>query len=103
MQIDHMTGSPWMRDMSLKRWTEKTAATEMELIREKWAAAGIECPKLVYWNVDARDNTILDAGPNVSFVSGCSPVLYEQIVRGVTGMSLMLEKLNSERYAAITL
>ena len=102
MQIDHMTSSP-LGDRRMKTWTEKTAATEMELIREKWAAAGIECPKLVYWNVDARDNTILDAGPNVSFVSGCSPVLYEQIVRGVTGIDLMLEKLNSERYAAITL
>ena len=103
MQIDAMTGSMWSRDRGIKRWTEETAATEMELIRKKWAAAGIECPRLVYWNVDARDNTILDAGPNVSFVSGCSPVLYEQIVRGVTGVDLMLEKLNSERYAAITL
>ena len=73
----------------------------MELIRQKWAVAGIECPKLVYWNVDARDNTILDAGPNVSFVSGCSPVLYEQIIRGVTGYDLMLDKLMSERYAVI--
>ena len=100
MQIDAMTGSYW-GGPGMKRWTEESAATEMELIRQKWAAAGIECPRLVYWNVDARDNTILDAGPNVSFVSGCSPVLYEQIVRGVTGYDLMLDKLMSERYAAI--
>ena len=100
MQIDRMTGSTWYGP-SMKRWTQESAATEMELIRQKWAAAGIECPRLVYWNVDARDNTILDAGPNVSFVSGCSPVLYEQIVRGVTGYDLMLDKLMSERYAVI--
>ena len=104
MQIDSMTGSLFWRgdkNINMKRWTQETAATEMELIRQKWAAAGIECPNLIYWNVDARDNTILDAGPNVSFVSGCSPVLYEQIIRGVTGMSLMLDKLMSERYAVI--
>lgn len=100
MQIDAMTGSYWGGPRA-KRWTEENAATEMELIRQKWADAGIECPRLVYWNVDARDNTILDAGPNVSFVSGCSPVLYEQIVRGVTGYDLMLDKLMSERYALI--
>ena len=104
MQIDSMTGSfSWRGDknINMKRWTQETAATEMELIRQKWAAAGIECPRLIYWNVDARDNTILDAGPNVSFVSGCSPVLYEQIIRGVTGYDLMLDKLMSERYAVI--
>lgn len=100
MQIDAMTGSYWYGPR-MKRWTEENAATEMELIRQKWADAGIECPRLVYWNVDARDNTILDAGPNVSFVSGCSPVLYEQIIRGVTGYDLMLDKLMSERYALI--
>ena len=77
-------------------------ALEMEKIKSKWAAAGIKCPKLVYWNVDARNNTILDRGEDVSFVSGCSPVLFEQIMTGVSGYDLMLQKLNSERYSRIT-
>lgn len=92
MQID---------SMAYGNWTEYDAATEMERIRAKWNAEGIECPRLVYWNVNASKNTILDNGPNVSFVSGCSPVIFEQIIRGVTGYDLMLAKLSSERYAAI--
>ena len=65
----------------------------MERIRKEWAEFGLELPKIVYWNVCARNNVILDGGQDVSFVSGASPVLFEQICKGVTGMELMLDKL----------
>ena len=96
MQIDSMTGSGW--GGKTPHWTEETAMTEMEKIRANWEADGLKCPRLVYWNVDARDNTILDAGPNVSFVSGFSPIIFKQIVTGVTGRDLMIQTLMSERY-----
>jgi hypothetical protein len=51
--------------------------------------------------VDARQNTILDAGEGVTYVSGASPVIFEQVISGRTGWELCLEKLNSERYAKI--
>ena len=82
-------------------WTKQTAMTEMEKVRADWEAIGLKCPKLVYWNVSARSNNILDAGPNVTFVSGCSPVIFEQVISGVTGYDLMLKKLMSERYEVI--
>ena len=82
-------------------WTPENTLTEMEKVRLDWAAAGLEMPKLVYWNVDARQDRILDLGPNVSFVSGCSPVTFESIVSGKSGMDLMFDKLDSARYEAI--
>ena len=86
-------------------WREENTAIKglMEQIRDKWIADGLEkyFPKLVYWNVNARNNTILDMGPNVSYVSGCSPVLFEQVVSGKTGYNIMFDKLLSERYKAI--
>ena len=59
--------------------------------------------KLVYWNVAARHNNILDDADNedVSFISGCSPVIFEALMRGKSSKDLMLEKLNSERYANV--
>ena len=84
-----------------KPWTTGSAATEMEKIRQKWELFGLELPKLVYWNVEARHNTILDAGPNVSFVSGMSPVIFKQVLTGKTGYDLMLEALMAERYNVI--
>ena len=73
----------------------------MENMRHKWARAGYELPKMVYWNVDARHDTFLDDGPDVTYVSGASAILFEQIAKGVTAQDLMFEKLDSERYAKI--
>lgn len=92
MEIDYMS-----------HWTEGTVETEMDKVRKKWAEVGLKLPKLVYWNVDARHNTILDKGSDVSFVSGCSPVIFEQILTGKTGIELMLKILLSDRYKDISL
>lgn len=99
MEIDSMTDYRWGE--TTPHWTEETAMTEMEKIRASWEADGLKCPRLVYWNVDARNNTILDAGPNVSFVSGFSPMIFKQILTGETGYSLMEKTLMSERYSQI--
>jgi hypothetical protein len=85
------------------QWTKENAATEMEKIRTEWAAAGLKMPNLVYWNVDARHNTILDSGDSVSFVSGASPILFEQICKGKKGIEIMMDKLMSKRYEPIKL
>ena len=75
--------------------------TDMERVRKEWQTLGLKTPKLVYWNVNARNNTILDSGELVSYVSGLSPVLFEQVLSGKTGLDLMLDKLNSPRYDSI--
>ena len=92
MQIDRMNTACWRSGQ---------VATEMERIRKRWEANGLKMPNLVYWNVNASKNTILDDGPNVTYVSGCSPTIFEQILTGVTGYDLMIKKLMSERYAPI--
>lgn len=96
MEID--CGTSWRNG---NRWTKSETATEMEKIHAEWAASGLKLPKLVYWNVNARNNTILDSGSDVTFVSGCSPTIFEQILTGKTGYSLMLDKLMSARYEAV--
>lgn len=74
----------------------------MEQIRRVWASYGYIFPKVVYWNVNARSNTILDNNDEgITYVSGSSPVLFQQIVKGVTAEQLMFDKLNSPRYKDI--
>ena len=76
--------------------------TLFENIEAKWARYGYKMPHLIFWNVDARQNNIpmLGNGP-VSYVSGFSPSIFETILSGKTGYELMMEKLDSERYAVI--
>ena len=101
MEIDSGTRS-WSWYSSTEGWTEETAATEMEKIRQKWAAEGYELPHLVYWNVDARESHILDSGPNVTFVSGASPTIFKSVLTGKSAWDVMIDVLvNSGRYDSI--
>ena len=59
-------------------------------------------PRVIFWNLDARTNNIPAIGPGFSYVSGFSPNMIECILGGKDGIDLMLEKLNSDRYKAIT-
>lgn len=76
--------------------------TLFETMRERWRAHGYEMPKLVFWNVQARQNNIAmrDDG-YVSYVSGMSPTIFEQIMSGKTAADLMYEVLDQARYSCI--
>lgn len=100
MEIDYATSSGWYSNRD-SDWSKNNIKTTMESIRSKWAAHGHKMPKLTYWNVDARNNTILDAGPNVSFVSGMSPSIFTQVMTGKSAWDLMIETLMSDRYKTI--
>ena len=77
-------------------------STLMENIERKWNQAGYKMPNLVYWCVQARQNNIpMTVKDGISYVSGFSPVIFEQIMKGKTAFDLMLDKLDSERYACI--
>ena len=79
-----------------------TVLSEMEKIAVEWARYGYQLPKLVFWNVEARqDNIPMRDNGRVTFVSGYSPVIYEMVMTGKTGLDLVLDKLNSKRYAVI--
>lgn len=77
-------------------------ATLFENMKAKWARFGYKMPKLVFWNVQARqENIAMKDDGNVSYVSGMSPSIFQNIMTGKTAVDLMLDKLDSERYAPI--
>ena len=76
--------------------------TLFEDMSEKWKRNGYEMPKLTFWNVDARQNNIpMTSDGNVNYVSGMSPVIFEQVLKGLTAYDLMMDKLDSDRYSVI--
>jgi len=76
--------------------------TLMENIAHKWAMTGYKMPNLVYWNVQARQNNVpMQVKNGVTLVSGMSPVIFEQIMKGKTAEDLMFDKLNEPRYNCI--
>ena len=100
MEFDSATGNGWRRSGS--GMCTANAETVMESIERKFNDHGLRMPKLIYWNVDARQANIPMIGNHyVSYVSGFSPSLFKQILTGKTGWDLMIEAIDSERYACI--
>ena len=90
-------------DMALQGWGNLffNVDTLVEGIAKKWAAHGYRMPDIVFWNLDARQDNIPAIGEGFSYISGFSPVMIEQVLSGKTGLDLVMEKLNSERYKNI--
>lgn len=76
--------------------------TTIEAVKRRWSEAGFELPRLVFWNVDARQNNIPILGEENSFVSGFSPSIFETIMSDKNGYELMLETVNKDRYSGIS-
>lgn len=74
----------------------------------KWkrlfAAAGYTMPKLVLWNVEARNDTFLSNDPDVILVSGQSVSTFYNLCGALGGKSswdFMLEVLNDKMYDSV--
>lgn len=75
-----------------------------EVIAQKYANAGYQLPRLVFWNVNSRTGTIpvKENDLGVALVSGFSVNVAKMVMSGKTDpYECLLETLNSERYAPI--
>lgn len=85
----------------INRVTSAQANTLFEQIKIKWANHGYKLPRVIFWNLDCRQENIPAIGEGFSFVSGFSMTMVEEILSGEDGYSLMMKKLDSERYSCI--
>ena len=79
--------------------------TFLKKMKVRFAEQGYTMPSIVFWNVEARNNTV-HAGKNerdVQLVSGMSANTFVNLIKSVatTPYELMLEVINSERYAVV--
>ena len=100
MQFDSAARPSWRQ--SYPAFSSNNAETLLEGIAKEWEAHGYQMPHLVFWNVNAvkADIPMLGDG-RISYVSGMSPSIFETLMSGKTGYDLMIEKLDSDRYACI--
>lgn len=91
-------------DMEFDCCVENTEKTNFENARKKFAAHGYRLPDIVFWNVASRNRQqpVRQNEQGVALVSGVTPRLFSMIAGGtLSPIGLMLEVLNSERYAPI--
>jgi len=79
--------------------------TNFEVIQDKYRNAGYDMPKLVFWNVNSRnDQTPVTMKDDYTYlVSGCSPKILKYAVgcKALNGYDLMKDVLNSDRYKPV--
>lgn len=72
--------------------------------KRMFAEAGYELPHVVFWNVNAQDDSPATKYDNgVTLISGASQSTFQYAVAGKTPIESMNDILNSDRYAQITL
>ena len=78
-----------------------------QIFESKFAEAGYKMPKIVYWNIQSRNNNfpVQFNKEGVSLVSGFSPSLLINLLSGedLTPLSMMLKIVNSDRYQSINI
>jgi hypothetical protein len=77
-----------------------------EILMSKYAESGYVMPKIVYWNIQSRNDNfpVKFNDDGVALVSGFSPTLLTNLLSGkdLTPISMMLDIVNSERYEEVT-
>lgn len=91
-------------DMEINAW-HGGSLTFTEEMRKRFADAGYEMPKLVYWNVDSRKDTFLASknDPNAILVSGQSASTFKNLIKGIdlSAYEIMVQTLNDPRYDCV--
>jgi len=99
MEFDEANGS---RYSEARKWNP----TAQTMIEENYTEAGYKVPKIVYWNIQSRnENVPVQFDKNgTALVSGFSPALLTGLLSGedITPESMMMKIIGSERYAPIT-
>lgn len=91
-------------DLEIDYW-DGGSLTFTEEMRKRFADAGYEMPKLVYWNVDSRKDTFLASknDPNAILVSGQSASTFKNLIKGIdlSAFEIMVQTLNDPRYDCV--
>ena len=91
-------------DMEINYWGGGSL-TFTEEMRKRFANAGYEMPKLVYWNVDSRKDTFLASknDPNAILVSGQSASTFKNLIKDIdlSAFEIMVQTLNDPRYDCV--
>lgn len=93
-------------DMEIDRYMRQNKMDFVDAMRAKFARHGYTLPKLILWNVEARNDTFLTKQEDVLCVSGQAASTFRELcgnLDGKTAWDLMLETLGNKMYDCITI
>lgn len=91
-------------DMEIDRYMRQNKMDFVDAMRAKFARHGYTLPKLILWNVEARNDTFLTKQEDVLCVSGQSASTFRELcgnLDGKTAWDLMMETLGNKMYDVV--
>jgi hypothetical protein len=91
-------------DMEIDRYMRTHSMDFVDTMRAKFARHGYVLPKLICWNVEARNDTFLSKQEGVLMVSGQAASTFRELcgnLDGKTAWDLMLETLGNKMYDCV--
>ena len=91
-------------DMEFDYCAEGADLTNFEYAKKIFAEAGYQLPRVVFWNVQSRNQQqpVTQNEQGVVLVSGCTPRIFSMLKSGILSpLGYMLDILGAERYAKI--
>lgn len=77
----------------------------MEMIKEKYAAAGYTVPNIIFWNLNSRNKNspVKFDADGTALISGFSPSIMKSVLncKDINPRAIMLRTLNDPRYASV--
>lgn len=92
-------------DMQFNSCVYGASSNIFDNLRESFELHGYDFPNIVFWNVNAYDNTPMTMNElGVQLVSGYSPSIMSQLLGtvGVTPYEFMMQVIETDRYAEIS-
>jgi len=96
-----------LSDMEFNQADSRWSDTAQQMIERHYANAGYEMPKIVYWNIQSRNDNnkpVHFDKKGTCLVSGFSPSLLTNLLAGndMSPYTMMMSVVDSDRYKAIT-
>lgn len=93
-------------DMEIDRYMRQNRMDFVDAMKTKFARYGYTLPKLILWNVEARNDTFLSKQDGVICVSGQSASTFRELcgnLDGKTTWDIMCETLGNKMYDCVTI
>ena len=88
-------------DMEIDKYMSGWGLDFVNEMKERFEDRGYSLPKLILWNVEARNDTFLSQSEDVINISGQSPTAFKSFLgalNGKTSWDIMIETLNNKMY-----
>ena len=93
-------------DMEIDPYIRQSRMDFVDAMKTKFARYGYTLPKLILWNVEARNDTFLSKQEGVIYVSGQAASTFRELcgnLDGKTTWDIMVETLGNKMYDCVTI